>query len=110
MKILMILIGVIAGVAAGVYGGMRAGSVPVLNACLAGDARDVQQAVAALKRLRAGDREGALELLEARMDDVLIPFDPASPYPGLKDSTIVEINNALREAKAYRTANPRKSA
>ena len=109
-KVLILLLGVIAGAAAGAYGGFRAGNAPILNECLYKDARDVQEAVVTLKHLRGGERELAVELLEARMDDVLVPFDPATPYPDLEDRTIAEINKALREAKDYRSANPRKSS
>jgi hypothetical protein len=108
-KILLLLAGAIVGAAAGGYGGLRYGSASILNECLQLDARDVQKSVVTLKHLRAGERDQAVELLEARMDDALIPFDPDQPYPGLEERTIAEINNALRQAKDYRSANPRKS-
>jgi hypothetical protein len=108
-KVLMLLLGAVIGAAAGGYAGLRSGNAAILNECLHKDARDVQKSVVTLKHLRAGERDPAVELLEARIDDALIPFDPAEPYPGLSDQTIAEINNALREAKDYRSANPRKS-
>lgn len=109
-KVLMLLLGAIVGAAAGGYGGVRYGSAWILNECIHKDARDIQKAVAALKHLRAGERDQAVELIEARMDDDLIMFDPQEPYPRLKGETIAEMNKALGEAKAYRAANPRKSS
>ena len=107
---LLLIAGAILGIAAGGYGGWRYASTLVLNECVYADARQVQTAVAALKLLRAGERPLAVEALEAGMDDTLVPFDPATPYPGLRSETIAEVNKALREAKDYRTANPRKSS
>ena len=106
---LLLIAGVILGIAAGGYGGWRYASAGVLNECLYADARQVQTSVAALKLLRAGEQALAVEALEAGMDDVLVPFDPAQPYAGLEERTIAEINRALLEARIYRERNPRKS-
>lgn len=73
------------------------------------DARDVQLQVPILKHLREGERDRAIELLEARLDDQLILFDPWEPYRGLSAREISEINKAIRESKEYRLAYPRKS-
>jgi hypothetical protein len=107
---LLLIIGAVLGIAAGGYGGWRyANTAGVLNECLYADARQVQTSVAALKLLRVGERALAVEALEAGMDDVLVPFDPAQPYAGLEERTIAEINRALLEARVYRDRNPRKS-
>ena len=106
---LLLIVGVILGAAAGGYGGWRMASGPVLNQCLYADARQVQTSVAALKLLRAGEQPLAVEALEAGVDDMLVPFDPAQPYAGLEERTIAEINRALLEARVYRDRNPRKS-
>ena len=107
---LLLVAGAILGIAAGGYGGWRYANALVLNECLYADARQVQTSVAALKLLRAGERPLAVEALEGGMDDTLVPFDPATPYRGLNERTVGEINKALREAKDYRAANPRKSS
>jgi hypothetical protein len=107
---LLVIAGAIAGLAAGGYGGWRYANALILNEALYADARQVQNAVAALKLLRAGDRPLAIEALEAGMDDILVPFDPAQPYRGLDARTVAEINRALLEAKNYRVAHPRKSS
>lgn len=107
---LLVIVGAILGIAAGGYGGWRYGNAAILNECLYADARQIQTAIAALKLLRAGERPLAVEALEAGMDDILVPFDPAQPYPGLEARTVAEINRALLEARDYRAANPRKSA
>lgn len=106
---LAFIIGAVIGLVGGGYGGLRLGKSSILNECLSKDARDVQISVVTLKHLRAGKRDKAIESLEARMDDVLVPFDPWESYPGLTDQTISEMNKAIREAKEYRLANPRKS-
>jgi len=107
---LLIVAGIVLGAAAGGYAGWRYGNASILNESLYADARQIQTSVAALKLLRAGERQLALEALEAGMDDTLVPFDPAQPYPGLEERTIAEINRAILEARNYRAANPRKSS
>src|SRR5215213_8870505 len=106
---LLLIVGVLVGVAAGGYGGIRYGSGLMLNDCMHQAARDVERLVAMLKHVRAGQRDQALELVEAWMDDALILFDPAQPYHGLQPKTVAEMNKALQDAKEYRAAHPRKS-
>ncbi|MBI2070400.1 MAG: hypothetical protein HYT79_07320 [Elusimicrobia bacterium] len=103
------LAGILAGTAVGGYYGFRHGMEFILNECLYGDARDIQSRVGALKHLRSGDRKQGIELLEARLDDALIMFDPNEPYPGLTQRTMAEMNKAIRESKEYRQAHPRQS-
>ena len=108
--VLLLIVGAMVGVAAGGYGGWRyANAAGVLNQCLSADARQIQTSVAALKLLRSGEQALAVEALEAGMDDILVPFDPAQPYAGLEERTIAEINRALLEARVYRDRNPRRS-
>jgi hypothetical protein len=109
-KVLLLVLGVLLGAAAGGYYGVRTGHASILNECLDKDARDVQSSVVTLRHLRAGERERAVEVLEARMDDALIPFDPAMPYADLTDNTTGQIDKALREVRDYRAAHPRKSS
>ena len=106
---LVFLVGVAAGLAGGGFGGYYLGTSSILNESLSNDARGVQRSLATLKHLRGGERDKAIESLEARMDDVLILFDPVEPYPGLTGRTISAIDQALQEAKQYREENPRKS-
>ena len=108
-KLLLLVVGVVLGAAGGGYYGVRTGHASILNECLDKDARDVQSSVATLRHLRAGERDRALEALEANMDDALIPFDPQTPYAGLTERTSGQIDKALHEVKAYRSAHPRKS-
>jgi len=74
------------------------------------DARDVQKQLVILRHLRAGEGDRAIELLEARLDDQLIPFDPWQPYPGLTGREKSEMNRTIGGAKEYRLAYPRKSS
>ena len=110
-KVLMVVIGIAIGAgvggAAGFYAGSRHGAGWVLNDSMHQASRDVERLVATLKQLRAGEREPVIERLEAWMDDALLLFNPPKPYPGLTSKTIAEMDNALREAKAYRAAYPR---
>src|SRR5262245_16621866 len=109
-KILMLVVGLVIGGLAGGYAGARQGAGWVLNDAMHQASRDVERMVATLKQVRAGERDAAVERLEAWMDDALILFDPAEPYPGLTPKTIAEMDKALHEAKAYRAAHPRKSS
>ena len=108
-KVLMLVLGIAVGAAAGFYAGSRHGAGWVLNDSMHQASRDVERLVAALKQLRAGEREPVIERLEAWMDDALILFHPAKPYPGLTPKTLAEMDKALHEADAYRAAHPRKT-
>jgi hypothetical protein len=66
-KVVMLVLGVVLGAAAGGYAGARYGSGLIINDALHKDARDIQKTVATLKHLRAGERDQAVELIEARM-------------------------------------------
>lgn len=106
---LAFIIGAVIGLVGGGYGGLRSGKSSILDKCLYRDARVVQSHIVTLKHLRVGERDPAIELLEAELDDDLVSFDPWEPYSGLTDQTISEMNKAIRETKEYRLANPRKS-
>lgn len=109
MKIMLLLLGAMIGAAAGAYGGMRYGKGVILDDCMHQASRDVERLVVTLKYVRSGERDPAVELLESWMDDALVLFDPAEPYPGLQPKTVALMNKALQDAKAYRAAHPRKS-
>ena len=112
-----LLIGVILAFVAGGAGGLALGGVQgfqkgaslIINECLSSDAREVGMRVAVLRQLRAADSAPAMESLEAGMDDILVRFDPAEPYPGLAPQTSAALGKAIAEAKAYRAAHPRQS-
>ena len=107
-KVLMLVLGVAIGAAAGFYAGSRHGAGWVLNDSMHQASRDVERLVATLKQVRAAEREPVVERLEAWLDDALLLFHPAKPYPGLTAKTEAEMDKALREAEAYRAAHPRK--
>lgn len=106
---LTFLVGCVVGLAIGGYGGLRSGRSGIIDECMYKDARAIQSHVVALRHLRAAQTSQAVELLEAQLDDALILFDPWEPYPRLTNRTISAINKAIRESKAYRSANPRQS-
>jgi hypothetical protein len=106
---LVFLAGGAVGLAIGGYGGLRSGRSGIINECMYKDARAIQSHVVILKHLRAAQTSQSVELLEAQLDDNLILFDPWEPYPRLTNRTISAINKAIRESKAYRSANPRQS-
>ena len=112
-----LFIGVILAFVAGGAGGLALGGVQgfqkgaslIINECLSSDAREVGLRVAVLKQLRVGNSAPAMESLEAGMDDILVRFDPAEPYPGLTDRTTGALAKAIAEAKGYRDTHPRQS-
>jgi hypothetical protein len=106
---LVFFMGAIVGLVIGGYGGARYGMSFVLDECLYRDAGGVQSQVVILRHLRAGEIDQAIEVLEARLDDDLIIFDPDEPYTGISDQAISEINKAIQVSREYRSANPRKS-
>jgi hypothetical protein len=107
--VLAFVAGGIGGVALGGYQGFQKGASFILNECLSKDAREIGTRVGVLRDLRAGKQAPALESLEAGMDDLLVGFDPAEPYPGLTPQTTAALGRAIAEAKAYRAAHPRES-
>jgi hypothetical protein len=103
---LAFLVGGIVGLAIGGYVGMHLMVSYFGNNWLHEQADDVQSRIVILKHVRAGQKNQAVELLEAQLDDDLISIEP-DKY--INDQTISEINEAIREAKEYRATNPRKS-
>ena len=99
-------VGCVAGLATGGFRGFRAGMALILNGALVKDAREVEARIAILRHLRTGDREQAIEKLEVGLDDILIGFDPAEPYPGLDGHTVTALRKAIDEARVYRAAHP----
>src|SRR5687767_9618676 len=93
------LAGSAVGVTLGVQRGFRSGMSLILNEALSRDAHEVGSRIATLKQLREGKQNQALEGLEAGLNDTLITFDPAQPYPGLKEQTVVALRKAIDEAK-----------
>ena len=94
----------------GGYSGSNFGMSLVINSALNKDALDMNTQVQALRRIRAGDSDAAAELLEASVDDTLVIFAPAKPYPGVKQTTREAIDGAIRNAYEYRQDYPRQSA
>jgi hypothetical protein len=107
--LLSIVLSLAAGVIIGAYGGFRLGKSPVLNNALQKNAKDVQAHVAALKHVREGRADKALEVIEADLDDDLVLFDPWESYGPVNDQTNAEIRKAIGQARDYRAAYPRKS-
>lgn len=103
------LAGAAGGLALGGYGGLRLAAGSFLDGCVSRNAREIQTRVAALKELRAGRHQQAIELIESDLDDALIILDPAEPYPGLTERAVTDVRKAISGAKAYRTEHPRKS-
>ena len=97
------------GFLVGGYSGSNFGMSLIVNGALNKNAHDVNIQLQALRRLRAGDPGAAIELLEASVDDSLISFDPAEPYPGVKEKTTAAINDTIKNARAYRSEYPRTS-
>jgi len=106
---LAFLVGGVVGLVIGGFVGFRSVMSRIIDECMYKDAKGIQTHVVILKHLRAGKTRQGVELLEAQLDDNLILFDPWEPYPRPTNRTISEINKAIRDAKEYRSANPRQS-
>ena len=102
-----LLLGGVIGAGWGARKGFYAASVDYVNLALGRDAREIENRVAILRQLRGGEREKALEGLENGLNDTLIMFDPAEPYPGLRPETTAAVAKAIGAAKEYKTAHPR---
>lgn len=103
---LAFLVGGVVGLAIGGYIGIHLVVSYFGNRWLHEQVDDVQSRIVILKHLRAAEKDQAVELLEALLDDDLIALEP-DEY--INDQTISEINGAIREAKEYRSVHPRTS-
>ena len=93
----------------GGYGGAQLTATYLVNLNVNKGARDAQKQVKVLQHLQVGEQQDAIEILESRLDDDLILFDPQKPYEGLNENTQAAISTAVLAAKAYRQDYPRKS-
>ncbi|MFT7673570.1 MAG: hypothetical protein ACI845_001984 [Gammaproteobacteria bacterium] len=103
------LAGGIPGIMIGGYGGINLGVSLILNNSLKRDALFIETQIDVMRSLRSSEVGTALELLESRLDDRLIIFDPIDPYPNLENNTVVKVNKAIVESKEYRREFPRVS-
>ena len=96
------IVGGLVGMGLGGYGGFKYGVSLILNRALKKDAGDIQTYVDTLNHLRNNKIDRAVEGVENLLDDSLIIFDPADPYPGLENNTIFEIKKAFVKSKEER--------
>jgi hypothetical protein len=101
--------GIAAGWPAGWYFGFSAGRNDILKEWVYNDAKDVQAQLAVLKALRQKNAPQAIELLETRLDDQLVQFNPQEPYSFLTAREKTELRKTVLEAKDHRAAFPRES-
>lgn len=99
----------IAAALVGGYGASQLTANYLLNQYVERDARAVQKQVKVLRLLRTADTGQAIELLESRLDDQLVLFDPQRPYEGLDERTRDAVGQAVTEARSYRSEYPRSS-
>ena len=104
-----LLAGVAIGWLAGWYLGSTSGKNGILKEWIYNDAREAQAQVLVLRRLREKRAKEAIEVLEARLDDQLVQFDPQEPFSFLTARERGELRKAIADAKDYRTAFPRES-
>ena len=90
------------GFLVGGYTGSNFGMSLILNSTLSKEALDVQSQLSALRELREGRIEAGIDAIEANIGDTLVLFDPAEPYPGLREDTAATVDNAVRAAWQYR--------
>jgi len=101
--------GVAVGWPAGWYYGSSSGRNAILKEWIYNDAREVQAQVAVLRRLREKKAGEAIELIETRLDDQIVQFDPQEPFAMLTARETGELRKAIGEAREYRAAFPRQS-
>lgn len=106
----MFLAGSSVGFLIGAYTGGNFGMSLVLNNGLQQDALDLDKKLEALRQLRGGQIETAIETLETSVDDSLVIFDPIEPYAGLNDITESTIAAVIDNAIGYRREFPRQSS
>lgn len=92
--------------AAGIAGWHR-GHDFLLNAWVQEQAKDVQGHIGALQKLRSGDANAAVELLETQLDDDLVTLEPEGYQ--LQAQALSEMHAALDAARGYRGEFPRES-
>ena len=97
------------GFLVGGYTGSNFGMALVVNGALNRNALEINNQLQALRQLRSNNAGAAIELIEKSVDDTLILFDPAEPYPGVRENTLDAINAAIKNVYDYRYEYPRKS-
>lgn len=105
--IFVFLTGCIVGAIAGGSTGYRYGMAFILNESLSKDARQVGSHISILRHMRNGEQDLAVEQFEDSLNDILIGFDPHTPYSNLDDETVIALRHAIDEAREYRSTYPR---
>ena len=103
------LLGGIVGAGAGLYYGFDFGTSYLLKDWLVKDARDVQAQVLVLRHLRNNRTDQAVEMIESRLDDQVILFQPDEPFKRLTPRETSSLHKAISELKDYRAEYPRQS-
>ncbi len=95
------------GFLVGGYTGSNFGMALIVNGALNRNALEINNQLQALRQMRSNNASAAIELIEKSVDDTLILFDPAEPYPGVRESTLDAINTAIKNVYDYRREYPR---
>src|SRR5689334_10384517 len=98
---LAFLLGGVIGAAAGFYNGLTFGMNAMLKDWLVKDAREVQAQVVVLRHLRDRQADQAVELIESRLDDQVILFQPDEPFRRLTDRETSSLHKAISDLKDY---------
>ena len=106
---LAFLLGGVVGAGAGFYNGFNLGMTSMLRDWLVKDARDVQAQVVVMRHLRNSQTGQALELIESRLDDQVIMFQPDEPFKRLTERETSSLHKAISDLKEYRAEYPRQS-
>ena len=106
---LAFLLGGVVGAAAGFYNGLTFGMNAVLKDWLVKDALDVQAQVVVLTHLRNRQTDQAVEMIESRLDDQVILFQPDEPFRRLTPRETSSLHKAIGDLKDYRAQYPRQT-
>jgi len=110
-RLLGLLIAFVLGVGASAYVTFAATMRVMVDRAVERDAVAVRRYVDVLEAMRSEDTEGATELLESWLDDVLIVvMEPSNFDQDLEPITVARADSAYSEARAYREAFPRTSS
>jgi hypothetical protein len=106
----VLIVGLAVGVWIGAHLGVRVGTSEVAVISLNTQVHDLENRVQALRLLRQGNSESAIELIESGLDRDIVSLEPVRREGiRIREHTLSFIAKGLRTAKQYRDAYPRAS-
>lgn len=108
--VITLIIGLVVGAWLGAYLGFGVGASDVAAISINTQIHDIENRVQALRSLRQGDTDSALEFIESGLDRDIVSLEPdRRENIRLREHTLDFISQGLRTAKQYRDEFPRSS-